>query len=90
MKEISNISDLKKGKIYYIHVKTNIVNIFQNKYFRYPSMKLRGKYDALIGDATTNENLQLWKFGKNTGVEPSTSQSPESKKGFFQSFFGKE
>ena len=24
--------------------------------------KLRGKYDALIGDATTNENLQLWKF----------------------------
>ncbi len=24
--------------------------------------KLKGKYDALIGDATTNENLQLWKF----------------------------
>lgn len=36
MKEISNISDLKKGKIYYIHVKTN----------RYPSMKLRGKFDG--------------------------------------------
>lgn len=53
-------------------------------------MKLRGKYDALIGDATTNENLQLWKFGKNTGAVPSTSKSPESKKGFFQSFFGKE
>jgi hypothetical protein len=53
-------------------------------------MKLRGKYDALIGDATTNENLQLWKFGKKTGVEPLTRQSPESKKGFFQSFFGKE
>lgn len=53
-------------------------------------MKLRGKYDALIGDATTNENLQLWKFGKKTGLEPSTSQSPESKKGFFKSFFGKE
>jgi hypothetical protein len=33
MKEISNISDLKKGKIYYIDVKTN----------RCPSMKLRGK-----------------------------------------------
>ena len=45
MKEISNISDLKKGKIYYIHVKTNLVQIFQNKYFRYPSMKLRGKYE---------------------------------------------
>ena len=39
MKEISNISDLKKGKIYYIHVKTN----------RRPSMKLRGKYNGNIG-----------------------------------------
>lgn len=38
MKEISNISDLKKGKIYYILVKTN----------RYPSMKLRGKYNGNI------------------------------------------
>lgn len=36
MKEISNISDLKKGKIYYVHLKTN----------RCPSMKLRGKYDG--------------------------------------------
>jgi hypothetical protein len=36
MKEISNISDLKKGKIYYIDVKTN----------RCPSMKLRGKYNG--------------------------------------------
>ena len=27
-------------------------------------LKLKGKYDALIGDATTNENLQIWKFGK--------------------------
>ena len=27
-------------------------------------LKLKGKYDALIGDATTNENLQLWKFGE--------------------------
>ena len=50
-------------------------------------LKLKGKYDALIGDATTNENLQLWKFGKNTGVQSSTHQSPEGKKGFFQSFF---
>jgi len=44
----------------------------------------------LIGDATTNENLQMWKFGKKAGVKPSTSQSPQSKKGFFKSFFGKE
>ena len=27
-------------------------------------LKLKGKYDALIGDATTNENLQMWKFVK--------------------------
>ena len=27
-------------------------------------LKLKGKYDALIGDATTNQNLQMWKFGK--------------------------
>ena len=53
-------------------------------------LKLKGKYDALIGDATTNENLQMWKFGKKAGVKPSTSQNPESKKGFFKSFFGKE
>lgn len=53
-------------------------------------LKLKGKYDALIGDATSNENLQMWKFGKKTGLEPSTSQSQESKKGFFKSFFGKE
>jgi hypothetical protein len=42
MKEISNISDLKKGKIYYIHVKTN----------RCPSIKLRGKYG---GDGDENK-----------------------------------
>ena len=34
MKEINNISHLKKGKIYYIHVKD----------FARPNMKLRGKY----------------------------------------------
>jgi hypothetical protein len=27
-------------------------------------LKLKGKYDALIGDATTNDNLQMWKFGQ--------------------------
>ena len=53
-------------------------------------LKLKGKYDALIGDATSNKNLQMWKFGKKAGVKPSTSQNPESKKGFFKSFFGKE
>ena len=28
-------------------------------------LKLKGKYNALIGDATTNENLQMWKFELN-------------------------
>ena len=38
MKEISNISDLKKGKIYYIDVKSH----------ERPNMKLRGKYNGNI------------------------------------------
>lgn len=41
MKEISNISDLKKGKIYYIDVKTN----------RFPSMKLKGKFNGKVEDS---------------------------------------
>lgn len=36
MKEISNIFDLKKDKIYYIYVKT----------YRCPSMKLKGKFNG--------------------------------------------
>ena len=27
-------------------------------------IKLKGKYDALIGDATSDDNLQIWKFGE--------------------------
>lgn len=38
MKEINNISDLKKGKIYYIDVKSH----------ERPNMKLRGKYNGNI------------------------------------------
>ena len=53
-------------------------------------INLKGKYDALIGDATTNENLQIWKFGKNTGVEPPNNRRSESKKGFFKGFFSKD
>ena len=48
-------------------------------------LKLRGKYDALIGDATTEENLQMWKFGNNVGNKE-VEASP--KKGFFGRFFG--
>ena len=27
-------------------------------------LKLKGKYDALIGDAKTEKSLQIWGFGK--------------------------
>ena len=29
-------------------------------------MKLKGKYNALIGDATSDKNLQMWKFQENS------------------------
>ncbi len=48
-------------------------------------LKLKGKYDALIGDATTEENLQMWKFGNDLGNKGSEA-SP--KKGFFGRIFG--
>ena len=50
-------------------------------------LKLKGKYDALIGDATTNENLQLWKFGKAKDANPKQSTP---KKGFLGRFFGSD
>lgn len=28
------------------------------------NLKLKGKYDALIGDAKTEKSLQIWGFGK--------------------------
>jgi len=49
-------------------------------------LKLKGKYDALIGDATTNENLQLWKFGKSKN----NSSIKNKKSGFWSGLFGKE
>ena len=36
-------------------------------------LKLKGKYDAIIGDAITNENLQVWKFGKAKDANPKKS-----------------
>ena len=38
-------------------------------------LKLKGKYNALIGDAPTKDNLQMWKFG---------SSDEENNKGFFK------
>jgi hypothetical protein len=42
-------------------------------------LKLKGKYNALIGDATTKDNLQMWQFGD--------SNEEIKKKGFFNRFF---
>jgi hypothetical protein len=28
------------------------------------NLKLKGKYDALIGDAKTEKSLQIWGFGE--------------------------
>lgn len=50
-------------------------------------LKLMGKYDALIGDATTNENLQMWRFGS---AKKENAQPVANKKGFFGRFFGSE
>lgn len=40
-------------------------------------LTLKGKFDALIGDAPTNDNLQLWAFGKNLPTK--SPKSPKSK-----------
>jgi hypothetical protein len=48
-------------------------------------LKLKGKYDALIGDATSNENLQMWRFGS---AKTENAQPVSNKKGFFGRFFG--
>jgi len=51
-------------------------------------LKLKGKYDALIGDATSNENLQMWKFGK--GKNKKQPGSPAKAKSFLGGFFTNE
>lgn len=50
-------------------------------------LKLKGKYDALIGDATSKDNLQIWKFGKNAGKSVNSS---DNTKGFFNKLFTKD
>ena len=32
-------------------------------------LKLKGKFNALIGDAPTDDNLQMWAFGKEDSEE---------------------
>ena len=43
-------------------------------------LKLKGKYNALIGDAPTKDNLQMWQFGPS---------EDENNKGFFNKIFKK-
>ena len=51
-------------------------------------LKLKGKYDALIGDAPTNDKLEVWAFGKKA---PNNSKSiiPKSKQEKARSFWSK-
>ena len=54
-------------------------------------LKMKGKYDALIGDATTNENLQMWKFGpKPDGRKSKRENSPSvsPKRSFLRRILG--
>jgi hypothetical protein len=55
-------------------------------------LKLKGKFDALIGDAPTNEKLEVWAFGKNvpngsTKLEPKTKPKTS---GFWNRLFRKD
>lgn len=50
-------------------------------------LKLKGKYDALIGDATSNDNLQLWRFG---GGNKDNTTKKQNKKSFIRRIFDSE
>jgi hypothetical protein len=55
-------------------------------------LKLKGKYDALIGNAPTKDKVQLWAFEKGLGFsgekKASTDKSAGKRKGFLGRFFG--
>jgi hypothetical protein len=55
-------------------------------------LKLKGKYDALIGDAPTTDKVQLWTFHKEEGFSKKKKQSkgkpPTQSKGFLGRLFG--
>jgi hypothetical protein len=54
-------------------------------------LKLKGKYDALIGDAPTTDKVQLWTFHKEEGFSRKKKQSkdkhPTQSKGFWKRLF---
>jgi len=55
-------------------------------------LKLKGKYDALIGNAPTKDKVQLWAFERGQGFsrekKPSKSKSTTQSKGFLGRLFG--
>jgi hypothetical protein len=55
-------------------------------------LKLKGKYDALIGNAPTKDKVQLWAFEKGQGFSrennPPKSKSTSQKKGYLGRLFG--
>jgi len=56
-------------------------------------LKLKGKYDALIGNAPTNEKLEVWAFGKNAPAgsdEVNTRAKTKHKRQFWTKFFSNE
>ena len=55
-------------------------------------LKLKGKYDALIGNAPTKDTVQLWAFERGQGFsrekKPAKGKSPSQGKGFLGRLFG--
>jgi len=55
-------------------------------------LKLKGKYDALIGDAPSKDKVQLWAFEKQRGFgqerKPTNNKPPTQSTGFFKRLFG--
>ena len=52
---------------------------------------MKGKYNALIGDAPTDKNVQLWTFEKGEGKsDPIDTPEKDNKPSFFRRFFGGE
>jgi hypothetical protein len=54
-------------------------------------LRLKGKYDALIGDAPSKDRVQLWAFEKQRGFGQETKESKRKpstqRKGFLRRLF---
>ena len=51
-------------------------------------MLLHGKYDALIGDAPTDQNIQLWTLEKGEGKDSPETSKDTKKTSLFRRIFG--